>query len=104
MTSSKSSWTISTRNKDSEIPALPAGPKTGRKELAMKIRHLIAHSHLVNGQYITVTDHSDRNNPAKYSTEGIGRYNFGPKIQEKVLDLKVNTFRPTEYGIHIDAE
>lgn len=70
----------------------------------MKIKHLIEHSHLVSGQYITVTDRSDRNSPVEYSTKGIGRYDFGPKHQEKVLALKVNTFRPTEYGIHIDAE
>lgn len=70
----------------------------------MKIRQLIAHSHLISGQYITVSDHSDRNNVNEYTTQGIGRYDFGPKLQEKVLELKVNTFRPTEYGIHIDAE
>ena len=70
----------------------------------MKISQLIAHSHLVSGQYITVTDRSDRNRPTEYSSKGIGRYDFGPKNQDYVLSLKVNTFRPTAYEIHIDAE
>lgn len=71
----------------------------------MKIKQLISHIHLVNGQYITVADRSGCNQAVvEYSTRGIGRYDFGPKHQETVMGLKVNTFRPTAYGIHIDAE
>ena len=70
----------------------------------MKIKQLIAHSHLVSGQYITVRQYRPGMSHTEYSTQGIGRYDFGPKDQDYVLNLKVNTFRPTEYGIHIDAE
>ena len=66
----------------------------------MKVKELIGHSFLTKGQYITVVD---RTNGIEYSSENIGRYDFG-KNQETVLKMKVNSFRPTEYGIHIDAE
>lgn len=68
----------------------------------MKIKDLIRHSHLDRGQYITVTEHTNRDVRTTYSSKDIGRYDFG-RDQEKVLGLTVDTFRPTEYGIHIDA-
>lgn len=70
----------------------------------MKVKDLIEHSHLVRNQYVTVTDRTDREHPVEYSSQGIGRYDFGPKNQDKVLGLKVNTFRWTDFGFHIDAE
>lgn len=66
----------------------------------MKVKQLIEHSHLIKGQYITISDHTSG---IEYSSEQIGRYDFG-RNQEQVLRLKVNTFRPTDYGFHIDAE
>ena len=69
----------------------------------MKVRDLIRHSILARGQYITVTEHVSRDIKNNYSSENIGRYDFG-RDQDTVLSLKVNTFRPTEYGYHIDAE
>lgn len=66
----------------------------------MKVKQLISHSHLIKGQYITVTD---RTTGAEYSSEKIGRYDFG-RDQDVVLALKVNTFKPTAYGFHVDAE
>ena len=66
----------------------------------MKVKQLIGFTNLIKDQYITVTDHT---NKIDYSSKGIGRYDFG-RSQDTVLALKVNTFKPTTYGIHIDAE
>lgn len=66
----------------------------------MKVRDLIGHSMLTRDQFITLTDHASG---TEYSTEGIGRYDFG-KDADTVLSFTVHTFHPTVYGIHIDAE
>ena len=66
----------------------------------MKCKDLIGHSHLTQGQYIVVID---VRNSRVFSSEGIGRYNFG-RYQEQVLAMKVNSFEPTEFGLRIYAE
>lgn len=68
----------------------------------MKVKDLISHSWLEMGQYITVKEFVRLGVKIDYSSENIGRYDFG-KNQDHVLNLTVATFHPTPYGYHIDA-
>lgn len=65
----------------------------------MKVSQLISHTHLIKGQYITVTDLA---NNIEYSSQSIGRYDFGVN-QDTIMALTVETFEPTSYGLHIHA-
>lgn len=64
----------------------------------MKVKDLVSHSHLVSGQYIEV---QDTRNLRIFSSQDYGRYSFGPRDQEHVLNLTVTTFEPTSFGLRI---
>ena len=67
----------------------------------MKVRELMKHAHLINGQKTKLNDHS-----TDKTFVTVDRYSFdvGSDEVDRLLNLKVNSFDVSGFGLTIHAE
>ncbi len=73
----------------------------GRKDIDMKVRELMRHSHLIQGQKTKLNDYSTAKT---FITVDRYCFDIDSNEVERLLNLKVNSFDVSEFGLTIHAE